>query len=669
MWLLTAFGYERFRVNLGYSWQENVSGIKADSLPLDEIAVAGCILVAALLDLSRHLNITYATHSLRLCSDLEYFRTHVVPPPTQAAGKTTASKWRTHLELLESWKVISWATRTTALFINGYFAVAKSCGKLARAIFNGRSFSSLCSTPPTVNLPDVAELLKALSDAFAGRRFSFLCADLRHWFFQFPLEDKIRSFFGMRIDDQFCRFNVLPMGFSFSPYIAQSVGWLIIIESLRRSGIDISSLQGATQLPSYIKLAQGNEVILIALWYDNLGFWCTSENRTMSFAKHFRATCSDFNVIIKELHSYTTKEMELIGEREDPKDAFDEVPASKDETSPKKPIAAYLGMEIGWRQVRINPKRHEIRFEWRHALSRRVRWWNSIKNLPSTCRSIAHLVGITVWHCHMRLDPLVHVKSSIDILRNSVRIKRTWDTVEDEYAPNLDSLRSHVMRLCKDASWTFKQRFNLDDRIFIASDASSKKWGFLVYRSDFTLWMQDHSHFAGTLFYDKHIFVKELLAATLAIERACAELNENEQTEIFIAIDNTAAAAVLRRLYSTTDYGSELVLRVIRALGDKRSLRVISIRSEDNPSDPLTRNRCLCPIRNALFRNICDRFLFGTHIQSSAKSNPKRKHPEQDDPEHHEEDFSSDEEANEMDADCADILNASPEDDVVENDS
>lgn len=664
--MLTAFGYERFRVNLGYSWQENVSGVSADGLPLDVIAVAGCILVTALLQLSHDLNISYAIHALKLISNLEYFKQHVVPPEKQMTEKSTASKWRAHLNLLESWRVISWTCRAATKFINCYFAVAKSCGKLARAIFNGRAFSNECQKPPTVNLPDVAELLKAISDALVGRRFSFICADLRHWFFQFPLIDEIRSFFGMRIDDQFCRFNVLPMGFSFSPYIAQSIGWLIIIESLRRCDVDISSLQGATQLPSYIKLTENDEIIVIALWYDNLGFWCTSENRTMNFAKQFRATCADFNVVIKEINVYDTNEMELVGEREDPKDAFDDIPIVKTDTdSSKKSVAAYLGMEMGWRLVRINPRRVERRFEWRHALPRRVRWWKSIKTLPSTCRSIAHLVGIIVWHCHMKLEPLVYVKSTIDALRSSVKIKKTWDTADDAYRPTIDSLRSEVMRLCRDASWNFKQRFNIDKRFFVASDASSKKWGFLVYRSDFTVWMQDHSYFAGTLFQSKHIFVKELLAATLAIERICSELNENEQVEIFIAVDNTAAAAVLRRLYSLTEFGSELVLRVINALKGKHSLRVISIRSEDNPSDPLTRNRCLCPIRNSMFQNICKRFLYGIHITDNAKANPKRSHPERDEAD----DFSSDEEANEVDADCADILDASPEDDVVENDT
>ena len=54
--------------------------------------------------------------------------------------------------------------------------------------------------------------------------------------------------------------------------------------------------------------------------------------------------------------------------------------------------------------------------------------------------------------------------------------------------------------------------------------------------------VQDHGYFSGTLY----------------------------AVEIFIAIDNTAAAAVLRRMYSTTEAGSELVLRALAALGGRQ---------------------------------------------------------------------------------------------------
>lgn len=669
MWLLTAFGYERYRVSHGYSAGENIGDVAADKLELDEIKVAGCLLIGGLLKLAETLDVQYAKHALLLICDLNYFKTHVKPPTPSQEGRSTASKWWNHMQKLGEWKVITWVAREHIKFIHSFFAVAKSCGLVARAIFNGKLFSSKCAVPPGVNLPDVAELLKALSDAFAGRKFSFMTADWRHWFFQFSLADEIRPFFGMRIGDLFCRFSVLPMGFSFSPYIAQSVGWLIIIESLKRSfgQTCVEGLLHQSQLPSFIKIHDGSDIIVIALWYDNVGFFCTSDNKCMKFAKQFRATCSDFNVVIKEWYTYTSTEMELVDDREDPKGVFDEPPirVPNPEDPSAKPPATYLGLELGWRKVRINPRRCEYRLEWRHALARRMRWWTSAKKLSSTCRSVAHLVGIIVWHCHMRLDPLAYVKTSIDILRKSVQRKESWDAVNVGYQQDLENLNAEVRRLCRDASWYFKNRPSSGKVFFVSSDASSKKWGFLVHHSDFKLWFQDHGTFTESL-RGKHIFVKELLAATLGIERLCATLQPDDSVEIFIAVDNTAAAAVLRRLYSTTEAGAELVLRVIRALDDRHILRVISLRSEDNPSDPLTRNKDLCPKRAQIFQDVCLRFLEGYHkSEAPTRANPTRTHQEKEEADG----YSSDEVANEWDEDCQGALHVSPEDDEMEEKS
>ena len=296
MWLLAhALGYHQ--IKLGYCGGVSSDHSRCHQLTLDEIAVAGVLCISPLLTLAQHLQIYYACHAIRLITDPHYFVEQIQPPVQPDHLKlSTAEKWRGHLEQLAGWHVVRSVTRVCVSYVQKYFAVAKSCGTLARAIFNGRAFSSVTPKPRSVNLPDMAELLQVLSIAFRGKKFSFMCADWRHWFFQFPLHRDIQKFFGIRLLAQYFLMCVLPMGWSQSPVIAQSTGWLIILEALRRCKVDIEPFKGQVQLPPYLHTVHGGAVIVVALWYDNVGCFASSENFTMQFAKQFKAVCSDFNV-------------------------------------------------------------------------------------------------------------------------------------------------------------------------------------------------------------------------------------------------------------------------------------------------------------------------------------------------------------------------------------
>jgi hypothetical protein len=663
MWLLAnAMGYNQMR--LGYA--DCTSSVRCHQLNLDEINVAGQLAICELMVLATlHIFLPYAVHALRLITDRAYFEKQIQPPKKQSREemKSTAEKWREHIESLVQWRVLRYVQCGAVHYTHKYFAIAKSCGKVARAIFNGRSFSNEGALPRSVNLPDVAELMRVLSSAFDGRKYSFMCADWRHWFYQFGLKDDIQAFFGVRMLDVFLVLRVLPMGWSHSPLIAQSTGWLIILEVLRRCGVDISEYIGKEQLPPYIHVEQNDVVLVIALWYDNVGFFCSDDNLTNAFGRHFTAVCSDFRVAIKEQHLYSQREMDIRRrglEKAEDVSRTDESMGKSDKGG--KPPATYLGMEIGW-SFDIPSKR--IVFQWRHSLARRRRWLSQCPLMPCTCRAIAQLVGIIVWNCHMHLKPLALIRQSIEVLRKASSIKAlrpsssAWDTVEPALNEDVERLRAEVALICRNSDWIYSITPKIHRQIIIASDASSKLWGYIIYDACLSVLHQNHDTFSRHLQGDRHIFVKELLAATLAIEYVCSTYDEMP-LEIVIGIDNTAAAGVLRRLYSSTHYGCEMVDRVVKALGDKHRLRVISLRSEDNPSDPLTRMRPLCPKRMKVFEGIVRAFEYGRHITEFPKSNPKREHAQVDEPD----DMQYESEAEGLDEDAEFVENASPEDDA-----
>jgi hypothetical protein len=88
------------------------------------------------------------------------------------------------------------------------------------------------------------------------------------------------------------------------------------------------------------------------------------------------------------------------------------------------------------------------------------------------------------------------------------------------------------------------------------------------------------------------IFLKELLAATMALEFA-----SSLGRPIHLAVDNSAACFVLRRGLSLNASANEMLQRVFKVVTLQR-LQVSLIRSADNAADPLTRQRPLDNLRN-----------------------------------------------------------------------
>jgi len=144
-------------------------------------------------------------------------------------------------------------------WVASYFAVVKSILE-ARAIYNGKKFSFLCNTPPPTNLPDMIALLAALCDLIeeSGGAVTVSEGDIRHFFHQVPLEFSISQHFCINIEDddgkvQFFRWVTLPMGWSFSPFIAQSISMGILIRTLEICGFDMQRYRSLETPPPFIK--------------------------------------------------------------------------------------------------------------------------------------------------------------------------------------------------------------------------------------------------------------------------------------------------------------------------------------------------------------------------------------------------------------------------------
>jgi hypothetical protein len=132
------------------------------------------------------------------------------------------------------------------------------------------------------------------------------------------------------------------------------------------------------------------------------------------------------------------------------------------------------------------------------------------------------------------------------------------------------------------------------NEVLCASDASSTGWGFIIFDKK-----SGNDYTESGVYRDKdldwHIFVKEFLTAKLAIEKAVVRAKmsrPDNHTRVVIAVDNSAAAQVLRNLFSTNTF----TMKEVQALNSflkiqNASVEVINVRSKDNAADEPSRGK------------------------------------------------------------------------------
>ena len=123
--------------------------------------------------------------------------------------------------------------------------------------------------------------------------------------------------------------------------------------------------------------------------------------------------------------------------------------------------------------------------------------------------------------------------------------------------------------------------------IFVCSDSSDDRWGYNILTHDgHSLTWSDIGFVWNVDLQPQHIYVKECIAAIWTIQR----LIEERPVRFVIGIDNSAAAAALRRLYSpngiVASHLSSLATQLERT---NSTIQVVGVRSADNASDPASR--------------------------------------------------------------------------------
>jgi hypothetical protein len=167
--------------------------------------------------------------------------------------------------------------------------IAKSNGT-ARLIIDGRPANDRIVGAPRPSMPDLPTMFR-----HAEARWGWT-ADLKAWFFQIPLPQKLRPLFTMRLAVCRGKFIVrqlvrLPMGASFAPAVAQLAAEAVLKEVTARLN---------------------NADTQMFVWIDNICVTGPSEEVVNRAKELFKQVCAEACVTVKEI-SETTTEIELLG--------------------------------------------------------------------------------------------------------------------------------------------------------------------------------------------------------------------------------------------------------------------------------------------------------------------------------------------------------------------
>ncbi len=580
-------------------------------LQLDPVTVAGSVKLAKVADWADALQLSFASTAIGWLADVKDLWLDG-PPPKLTLLTETAEAYAAHLKLLRKWRVVRKSRLDRIWFSSRYFAVPKGTDGLGRSIFNGRALSDRFRAPPPVNLPEVSEITRRISALVSTHGKIWGCtADLRHWFHQISASRELRKIFGVICNGQAYEWACLPMGWSFSPRICQSIAWTLLLyhsdpngneDGLRKAR---ASLRSSKDPPRFVNLHASDEheslVGFVTLTYDNIIVIGTDRAIVTYLLARIRRNLDEARAVLKEWREFSPSTINMSG--------YLALPPASPEASLWTSGLSHLGVEYGVAHSPITKVGGGPMLRWRHTPSRLKKWerWQQHLQERPTCRTVSRIIGFILWDQYVALRPLCELNATMSLLRRVAILvggrRDRWDEPASLSVHEENDLSRHMRRILQNA-WhesniTAPRRGRVDP-ITICTDASGDIGiGAVILSPDGsspTVWLNE---FPSGL-RNSHIFLKEMAAATIYVSRLC-RLFEIYNRQITVVVDNSAVAFALRNMYSSNSHASDMLKRLFSIISERSCfLEVIQVSSENNPADDPSRGkRTLDPLRLA----------------------------------------------------------------------
>lgn len=570
--------------------------------------------LVALYALCWRFNLKFALEALDLVlgGDMSVVAKEDLKKPQKIPKKKTNADMGIHLDnCCDTWNILEpvegssdknwkppteWATDPVEIYLQieawcVFFPVAKKDDSF-RAIFDSRGAGSLCRRPGPVNFSPMSILVQALA------KYGFhWTADLKHWFYQIPIHERLRNLFKVRaegINMQTYRMKVLPQGWSWSPRIAQCIGWAIILymdATDKDMKIDMEAIRGRVDPPPHVTLLdkKGDKAGQVFLWIDNILVAGHDRKRVYDLAKRIYKSAKLLKVTFSEpdFGSGTAEEVDL---------------ACNPDTS-----VEYVG-------VVSNPGRKGGSRVWRHT-AKKYKKLEELKTILEegriTPRVVQCVTGNAIWNSIVALRPLYTVYHAIALSQlliyaqtkskdpKTPNRKVDWD-LEIENLSDLEReelidivngiLHSkdhpYTMNSCDTEFLDGLEQTALKRKLF-CTDASDLLGGYVDFDEtslrkceavvlDFT---------EEQLSWD--INLKELWVAVQVIKKYGSSSHQ-----LVLGIDSAVARSWLRRKLASGE-SAEIANTILADIPRSYKYTTLFLYSEDNLADNPTRNKSI----------------------------------------------------------------------------
>ena len=556
--------------------------------PLDPIIYAGLLLYIQVL--AGMKNCRWLVRAIGIVNDHtgDTFNKHV--QPQGGKERTTRSSWsQTATELVQC-GVIELAKGLKKSF-GILFVVAKGLTGKGRAIFDFSDLNRKSARPFPPNLPHIPSFLERVGSYRHKEGWTWK-ADWKNFFYLLPITKRIRHWFCIQLSRTevfWCK--VAPQGWSWSPTIAISIGWGIILGDMPpclSSLIDWSLLNRDTP-PCWVPLVRdGREIGIILLWFDDLIIFCEEKEIVDAFRTHVMkrsARCQAPFKCDKDENGNWKTTNPVTGEPEP------EHPSNN---------AVFLGLSFMFSGDR-----------WIYTHHDTTSWTREIPQEASR-RDYASIIGVLVWDSTVFLESLERIDPGMDVLRRitaGVSTRQAWTEHVTLTAVEMETLND-LTKIVVNRGWNSVPDTSTGaprKYVYVAADASKDKVAYVMIPTQCPSEEEmEHylKNFSKGTDYDfgategKHIFFSELQAATWAIIEVC---KNNQNSIIVMATDNSAVFHVLRRGFSGVKEASNTLKLLKEAmLGTGNSIHPVLIPGIHNVADCPTRNADLCGKRMVL---------------------------------------------------------------------
>jgi len=575
---------------------------------LDEILVAGALKLEVLKG-SDVYSIPWIKSAIDLLTDEGVYRStvpknHLPEKGGATQGVHTISTGITDVEFrqLVDWKVL----RERVFLSEGKSATLFKVPKgesMARLIVDAQKANVRANVPPTFSLARCEELKRRIAQL--GPAW-FVAADLRHWFYQIPIEEfmasemnvvvKSRKRHGGRAGDKDLLLKavlaVLPMGHSWSPFLAQSLCWALVLMDLDPSidGFTVS-IPATDVTPTFIEFfaEDGSVAGFITVYYDNVLIVCKDRNHALRWVDRLETASEKTGARWKEVKGKRVegpcREVAFVGV------------TFKWEASMPRPSGS--SGEGALPSDKVNSPSSEFCLSWWWPDEEREAFRKEQEALGDawTPRRVASVFGTLMWLARIHDDPLCYYPGmmlEIPVLQKFVE-QTNWDYVlsqEDLLSLGWDTLLQQVMQQILTPRVSVQKEELAQRKVqFAATDASTTIGLGVVWLSEqgtvIGIWHRGHD------FEELGKQNRQRFASWVEIEAIYEAVRRCEESGILIRIatDNTAAIQAVLKGWSKSPT-MQVFVRLIYDLLRQRNQRLslVHVPGKNNVADAPSRN-------------------------------------------------------------------------------